>query len=57
MKVQLLVSLDNQVIYGLSCDKSKTHDFQLFKNSKMKIPEKNQANRRLWLSMNKSDSR
>jgi uncharacterized protein (DUF2344 family) len=40
MKAQLLVSLENQAIYGLSCDKGKTHDFKLFKNSKIKIPKK-----------------
>ncbi len=39
MKAQLLISLENQLIYGLSCGKGKTHDFKLFKNSKIKIPE------------------
>lgn len=39
MKAQLLVSLESQVIYGLSCDKGKTHDFKMFKNSKIIIPK------------------
>jgi IS5 family transposase len=39
MKAQLLISLETQVIYGISCDKGKTHDFKLFKNSNLKIPK------------------
>ena len=39
MKTQLLLSPDNQVIYVISCDKGKTHDFQIFKNSKIAIPK------------------
>lgn len=39
MKAQLLTSQESQVIYGISCDKGKTHDFKLFKNSKLKIPK------------------
>lgn len=39
LKAQLVVSLESKVIYGLSCDKGKTHDFKLFKNSKVIIPK------------------
>lgn len=37
MKAQLLVSLDTEVIYGISCDKGKVHDFKLFKDSNIKL--------------------
>lgn len=38
MKTQLLVSLENHNIYGVSCCKGKTHDFKLFKDSNTHIP-------------------
>jgi len=38
MKAQLLVSLKNQMLYGIASGKGKTHDFKMFKDSKICIP-------------------
>ena len=38
MKAQLLVSLDNEMIYGVYCGKGRQHDFKLYKDSKVRIP-------------------
>jgi len=38
MKAQLLVSLESKMIYGVASGKGKTHDFQMFKDSKIHIP-------------------
>lgn len=38
MKTQLLVSLENHSIYGIASSKGKTHDFKMFKDSKIHIP-------------------
>ena len=38
MKAQLLVSLENQMIYGIASGKGSTHDFKIFKDSKIYVP-------------------
>jgi len=38
MKTQLLVSLESKMIYGIASDKGKTHDFKMFKDSKVHVP-------------------
>lgn len=38
MKAQLLISLESKMIYGIASNKGKTHDFKMFKNSKLHIP-------------------
>jgi histidine ammonia-lyase len=38
MKAQLLISLESKTIYGISSGKGKTHDFKMFKDSKIHIP-------------------
>ena len=38
MKAQLLVSLENQLIYGIASGKGSTHDFKMFKDSKIHVP-------------------
>lgn len=38
MQAQLLVSLKNQMIYGITSGKGRTHDFKMFKDSKIHIP-------------------
>lgn len=37
MKAQLLISQENQMIYGVASGKGKTHDFKMFKDSKVRI--------------------
>ena len=38
MKAQLLISLESKMIYGIASAKGKTHDFRMFKDSKVHIP-------------------
>ena len=38
MKAQLLISLESKMIYGIASGKGKTHDFKMFKDSKVHIP-------------------
>ena len=38
MKAQLLISLESKMIYGIASNKGKTHDFKMFKDSKLHIP-------------------
>ena len=38
MKAQLLISLESKMIYGVASGKGKTHDFKMFKDSKVHIP-------------------
>ena len=38
MKAQLLISLESKMIYGITSGKGKTHDFKMFKDSKVHIP-------------------
>lgn len=40
MKAQLLVSLETKLIYGIASAKGKTHDYKLFKDSKVHLPSK-----------------
>ena len=40
MKAQLLVSLETKLIYGIASGKGKTHDYKLFKDSKVHLPSK-----------------
>ena len=37
MKAQLLVSQESKMIYGVVSGKGKTHDFNMFKESKTRI--------------------
>ena len=37
MKAQLLVSQESKMIYGVASGKGKTHDFKMFKESKIRI--------------------
>ena len=38
MKAQLLISLESKMVYGIASGKGKTHDFKMFKDSKVHIP-------------------
>ena len=38
MKTQLLISPESKMIYGVASAKGKTHDFKMFKESKVRIP-------------------
>ena len=38
MKTQLLISPESKMIYGVASAKGKTHDFKVFKDSKVRIP-------------------
>lgn len=38
MKAQLLVFLESKMIYGVASGKGKTHDFKMFKDSKLHMP-------------------
>ena len=38
MKTQLLISPESKMIYGVNSAKGKTHDFKVFKDSKVRIP-------------------
>ena len=37
MKAQLLISQESKMIYGVASGKGKTHDFKMFKDSKVRI--------------------